>query len=85
MVNGFSSIFMVTSVAAVSGVPKAKHDQQRGAYSDSKKKDTEKLFASILEGSVQENRAKAMDCRTITYGRDSKVQDFFYQTREYRY
>lgn len=85
MVNGFSGIFMVASVAAVSGVPRAKYDQRRGAHSDSKKKDAEKLFASILEGSVKESRARAVDCRTVTYGRDSKVQDFLYQTREYRY
>lgn len=83
MVNGFSGIFMVTSVAAVSGVYKTGRDERRDAHSGSKKK--EKLFASILEESAKENRAEAVDCKTTTYGRDSRMQNYLYQTREYRY
>ncbi|MDE5588896.1 MAG: hypothetical protein K2J60_07105 [Acetatifactor sp.] len=85
MVNGFSSIFMVASVAAVSGVSKTKRDERRDAYSDSKKRNAEKLFASILEDSAKESKADVVDCRTTTYGRDSMMQSFLYQTREYRY
>lgn len=85
MVNGFSSIFMVTSVAAVSGVHKTGRDERRDAYSDSKKGNAEKLFASILDDSVKEKKADVVDCRTTTYGRDSMMQNFLYQTREYRY
>lgn len=85
MANGLSGIFMVASVAAVSGVSKTKRDERRDAHSDLKKKSAEKLFASILEGSVKEKRADAVDCQTTTYGRDSRMQNFLYQTREYRY
>lgn len=84
-VNGFSGIFMVNSVSAVSGVYKAKRDERRDARSDSKKKNAEKLFTSILKDSVKESRAEMVDCQTITYGRDSKMQNYHYQTREYRY
>lgn len=84
-VNGFSGIFMVNSVSAVSGVYKAKRDERRDARSDSKKKNAEKLFTSILKDSVKESRADMVDCQTITYGRDSKMQNYHYQTREYRY
>lgn len=84
MVNGFSGIFMVASVAAVSGVSKTRSDERRDAYSDSKKRNAEKLFASILEDSAKE-KVNDVDCRTTTYGRDSMMQNFLYQTREYRY
>lgn len=76
---------MVASVAAVSGVYKTGRDERRDAHSGSKKKSAEKLFASILEDSAKENGANAVDCRTTTYGRDSRMQNFLYQTREYRY
>ncbi|MCM1193750.1 MAG: hypothetical protein NC123_17975 [Butyrivibrio sp.] len=76
---------MVASVAAVSGVSKTRRDERRDVYSDSKKKNAEKLFASILEDSAKENKANVVDCQTTTYGRDSRVQNFLYQTREYRY
>lgn len=76
---------MVTSVAAVSGVYKTRRDERRDAHSDSKKKNADRLFASILDDSAKENRADAVDCRTTTYGRDSRMQNFLYQTREYRY
>ncbi len=76
---------MVASVAAVSGVSKTRRDERRDANSDSKGKSAEKLFASILQDSVKENRADVVDCRTTTYGRDSRMQNFLYQTREYRY
>ena len=76
---------MVTSVAAVSGVYKTGRDERRNAHSDSKKKNAERLFAGILNDSAKENRADAVDCRTTTYGRDSRMQNFLYQTREYRY
>ena len=85
MVNGFSGIFMVASVAAVSGVNRTGRDERRDAHSDSKKKDAERLFASILEDSAKESKANVVDCRTTTYGRDSMMQNFLYQTREYRY
>ncbi len=75
---------MVASVAAVSGVPKIRRDERRNANSDSKGKNAEKLFANILKDSVVE-KADAVDCRTTTYGRDSKMQNYLYQTREYRY
>lgn len=85
MVNGFSGIFMVASVAAVTGVSKTRRDERREPSSELKKKNAEKLFSSILEERTQENKADVVDCRTTTYGRDSKMQSFLYQTKEYRY
>lgn len=82
--NGVSSIFMVTSVAAVSGVPKTRRDERRDANSHSRGKNAEKLFANILNDRVRDD-AEAVDCHTTTYGRDSKMQNYLYQTKEYRY
>lgn len=82
--NGVSGIFMVASVAAVSGVPRTRRDERRGTDSHSKGKNAEKLFASILSDSAKE-KADTVDCCTTTYGRDSKVQNYLYQTKEYRY
>lgn len=82
--NGVSGIFMVASVAAVSGVPRTKRDERRGADSHSKGKNAEKLFASILNDSARGD-AETVDCNTTTYGRDSKLQNYHYQTKEYRY
>ncbi len=76
---------MVASVAAVSGVSKTRRDERRESSFDMKKKGAENLFASILEESTQESRADVVDCRTTTYGRDSRMQNFLYQTKEYRY
>ncbi len=85
MVNGFSGIFMVASVTAVTGVSKTRRDERRETSSDLKKKGADNLFASILEESTQESKADVVDCRTTTYGRDSKMQNYLYQTKEYRY
>ena len=82
--NGVSSILMVSSIAAVSGVPRARRDERRNADSHSRGKNAEKLFASILNDRVKDD-ADAVDCRTTTYGRDSKLQNYLYQTKEYRY
>lgn len=76
---------MVASVTAVTGVSKTRRDERREPSPELKKKNAEKLFASILEESTQEKGADEVDCRTTTYGRDSRMQSFLYQTKEYRY
>lgn len=85
MVNGFSGIFMVASVAAVSNVPKTRREEPRIPYSDFKKENGVRSFARILEENVKETKAALMDCNTMTYGRDSRMRDFSYQAREYHY
>ncbi len=79
MVNGFSGIFMVASVAAVSGVPKTRREEPR--VPDFKKGNGTRLFTQILEENLKETKRAAMDCNTTTYGRDSIMRDFSYQAR----
>jgi len=77
---------MVTSVTAVPGIRKVRRDDRRNANSDSGKRNAEGLFAQILEDSAKETKADdSLNCCTTTYGRDSRMQTFLYQTREYRY
>lgn len=85
MTNGFSSIFMVASVTAVPGMRKTGRDEKQSFGSNSKKDSASRLFASILKETAQETADDAMDCRTTTYGRDSKMQEYLHQKREYRY
>lgn len=76
---------MVTSVEAVSGVSMMKRDRRRDARSDSEQNGAEGLFAKILEENTRETKNTVVNCHTTTYGSDSKMQNFNYQTREYRY
>lgn len=76
---------MVNSVTAVSGVYKTRRDERRVPASQYGKKNAEGLFAKILEENIKETGSNAVDCCTVTYGRDCKMQTFLYQTREYRH
>lgn len=76
---------MVNSVTAVSGVYKTRRDERRIPASQYGKKNAEGLFAKILEENVKETSGNDVDCCTVTYGRDRKMQTFLYQTKEYRH
>ncbi|MGN0401895.1 MAG: hypothetical protein ACI4HQ_06490 [Acetatifactor sp.] len=83
MKNGFSSIFMVSSVTAVPPTDREKRDH--GSSRNSKKDFGEGLFAQILRDTAKKTESKNLDCHTTTYGRDSKMRSFIYEGREYRY
>ncbi len=85
MVNGFSGIFMVASVEAVSAAKRTRRDNQRNPYELNQRKDAGGLFAEILEDSAKKAERTVTDCTTTTYGRDSRMQTFLYRTREYHY
>lgn len=74
---------MVTSVTAAPGIRKIRRDEQKSF--DSKKKNAKGFFAQILEEAAKDTKREVINCHTTTYGRDSKIQTFLYQTREYRY
>lgn len=76
---------MVTSVMAVPDTGRTRRDEQHVPVTVSKKKNDQGLFAEILEKSLKETAEGAVYCCTTTYGRDSKMQTFLYQTREYHY
>lgn len=84
-VNGLSSISMVTSVMAVSGPIKVRRDQQNNSNSNTGQGKSDKLFAQILKDAVMESQSTPLSCQTITYGRDSRMQTFLHQSREYHY
>ncbi len=83
--NGFSSIFMVQSVAAVPGVGKVKREHYNAAQFEAGGKNSNGSFAKILESAKEETRNSSMDCHTTTYGRDCQIRTFLYQSGEYRF
>lgn len=76
---------MVHSVAAVPKARRIKRDHQNAFYSDSGSQDSNGSFAKVLENAKKETLNASMDCHTTTYGRDSRIQTFFYQPREYHF
>lgn len=85
MVNGFSGIFMVASVSAIPSIRKTDRDARQSPGPKPKKDSASSLFARILKETAQETAEDAMDCRTTTYGRDSKMQEYLHRKREYHY
>ncbi len=76
---------MVHSVMAVSKIGKAKQEDKKDNSSGGKShEDATPLFSRFLEQEINEQRAMAVNCRTVTYGQDSKLHTFEYRTREYR-
>jgi hypothetical protein len=85
-VNGFQNVFMVTSVQAVTTLPKLNREETRLNSADSgnsNKKKTTSSFASVFE-QAKENYAER-SYETTTYGRDSMLHTELYQSREYTY
>ncbi len=76
---------MVASITAVSQVSRPRREERHAPRHDSGKKDGEKLFARILEESMEEKKREQQDCYTTTYDRNRTLQAFSYRTREYRY
>ncbi len=70
---------------AVSRVSKAKRDKRYVPYSVPKKKDGRKTFSQLLQEAASGVAENNLECCTTTYGRDSRMQSFLYQTREYHY
>ncbi len=85
MANGVTGIFMVHSVMAAPMISKPKRDEQRSVNSKTKGKNDNKLFAAILEETTQQSEPAPTACQTTLYGRDSRLQNFQYLTREYHY
>ncbi len=76
---------MVPSVVAVAGVGKVKHDQQNTSYSDTANQNSGGSFAQVLAKVTDEKRDASINCHTTTYGRDSMLRNFYYQSRTYHF
>ncbi|MDE5909519.1 MAG: hypothetical protein K2H52_12365 [Lachnospiraceae bacterium] len=76
---------MVHSVAAIPKTGKIKRDQPKAFDSESGNQSSNGSFAKVLENAKRETQNASMDCHTTTYGRDSRIQTFFYQPREYHF
>lgn len=84
--NGVTGIFMVSSVMAVPMVGKTKRDPARTYGHVSKDSSSAGSFVRVFDQAMEEQIESApTECHTVTYGRDSKIQHFLYQTREYHY
>ncbi len=75
---------MVHSVMAVSTVGKPRHEEER--KQDDKQRETtpNTLFSQFLEQEIEEQKKASMNCKTVTYGQDSRLHTFEYLSREYR-
>lgn len=85
MVNGFSGIFLVASVEAVSALRQTRRDTRRDFQQERRGKNAEGFFAGILQDRAEGQGENTVACRTSAYGRNGRMQNFQYQTREYHY
>lgn len=76
---------MVSPVLAVPAVSKIRRKKERTAHSNTRKGNSGSPFAQILSQSIDESKTVSLNCHTITYGRDSMITAFQYQTKEYTY
>ncbi len=76
---------MVNSVMAVPLVGKTRREQERAYEYHIKRDGGAETFARVLDESVERLADAPTQCHTITYGRDSQIRQFLYQTREYHY
>ena len=83
--RALSSIFMVQQVEAVPHVGKVVRERRQFVYPDTRGKNSGGTFAQFLEDAVEENRGASLTCHVTTYGRDSRIRTFDYQTRTYHY
>lgn len=75
---------MVHPVTAVSSIGRMTQEADRKPY---RQQETVKnnSFSSILKEKLQEEKDAPRSCQTFTYGHDSMLHMFQYQSREYHY
>lgn len=76
---------MVHSVTAVANTDKIKRDANKTIDYNANGKKEQSLFAEIFNQTVEVQQAAPRECRTLTYGQDSRLHPFLYQQREYHY
>lgn len=77
---------MVSSVMAIPRIGKTRREQERIVDYRPRENTHTGTFSQILNVLVEQAAETApTECHTITYGRDSQIQHFLYQTREYHY
>jgi len=75
---------MVQSVIGAPKLKKTKSERNKSSYSHSGEK-KEHSFNQILNDAIEEQEAAPVICHNTTYGQDSRLQTFHYQSREYHY
>ena len=69
---------------AVPKLKKTKSERNKSSFTHSGEK-KEHLFNQILNDAIEEQEAAPVICHNTTYGQDSRLQTFHYQSREYHY
>ena len=84
--RAMTSIFIVHSVIAVPETRKVtrEHYQQEQPSAHGRTQNNNS-FSQILQQEVEERRTDSINCRTVTYGMDSRLHHFDYRAREYHY
>ncbi len=75
-------VHSVLTVPSVGKVQREFHNKPDEQYSESSKNNS---FSSILKEKLNEKEAAPRACHTVTYGNDSMIHMFQYQSREYHY
>lgn len=76
---------MVNAVMAVSEIGRTKRDRQPSSHPYPRRRKSGQSFSTTLESAAQDHEPVPLHYLTTVYGRDSKMQNFFYQPREYHY
>lgn len=75
---------MVHSISAVAMADKVGREQdRRGNSSGGEHQTGANNFSKVLQQEVEERKADAVHCKTVTYGRDSRLHPFEYFKRNY--
>ena len=76
---------MVNAVMVVSDVNRTKRDKQPSSHPYSKRKKSERPFSEAFSSAAQECDDVPLSCITTIYDSDCRMQNFFYQPKEYHY
>lgn len=75
---------MVHSISAVAMTDKVGREQERrGNSSDGEHQTGTNTFSKVLKQEVEERKADTVQCKTVTYGKDSRLHPFEYFKRNY--
>ncbi len=81
--KGFSNIFIVHSVSAISRVDKPGRESKNPSSEDGRKT-PQKNFRQFLAEASEEQKESAKGFSHATYGRDCMIHFFTYQPEKYR-
>lgn len=77
-----STIFKVTSICMAPQAKNAKNQDGAQSFASS---ENNQSFTVVLDNAIRQAADDALSCRTCTYDANRRLQNFFYQPKEYTY